>query len=964
MKFVIAFLIGVISTLVFSQEPLVIAINKNQGLSSNTVYNILQDKQGFIWLTSNDGLFKYDGASFKNYVAENQSSLAGSALQEDIYGRIWYQNFDGFLFYLHNGKLKQLANQSPVDYISQGITKKYVFAATENGISVYDLKNLKHKKTISIGDEFLINTFVSENDFYFISKSSIYKIDENLNKKFITNLPTGKTFWYITKFKKEILFVSRNNSSKQLFCLKNNKIVHFADFNFEQEILDFKSFGNNIWIFSADGVYIYEINKNKLIQKHHILKGKKITNGLIDNTGNYWFSSLLEGVFLIPDLKRQLIQTPTYKPLKIIKSGENFILGTKNHQLLETNCDFTKIKEINKGKTNSDVYYLFRDESNGNIFYSSNGSNLLVSGKNNQNISISFAVKEVEKIDEKFYIIAASGLVALYENPIKKTKFNSIWDELFLKNKDTLQSKFAPIITGLRSKSVVYDKINKKIYVATNKGLFVINSSFEKNEIRLNGNTLYCQKVVLIDNKLFALSSIGDLYEILGENKIKSLNRIFSFDSKSIRQLICSDSYLILRSNTKLKIFNKSTFKLINELNVSNFDIYDVYFDKNNFIVLTDKGILSLPNTHQTDKKNIIPKLIFNSIIADSKVYENYQNLSLSSFQDNVEIHFSLLNYGNRNESNLFYKINNKKWTSIENKNRILKFASLAPGNYSIKFKWFDKKNHIYKEQINFTIETPFYKEIWFISLCLVFIFALIFSYFRWQVSNLKNKNQLMLEKMTLEKNLSKSMLTSIKSQMNPHFFYNALNTIQSYIFLNDKKNASNFLSKFSNLTRMILEMSDKETITLSEELKALHLYLDLEKMRFDDAFEFDFQLDDKIDCDLCKIPSMLIQPYIENAIKHGLLHKDGNKRLEIKFSLENQILLVEIKDNGVGRKRAEELKKIKAVKYESFSSNANAKRLEILNKGLHFHVGFEIIDLYSNNQAVGTHVKLTIPIQ
>ncbi|MFN5416648.1 MAG: histidine kinase [Flavobacteriia bacterium] len=964
MKFVIAFLIGIISTLVFSQEPLAIAISKNQGLSSNTVYNILQDKKGFIWITTNDGLFRYDGFSFKPFANKNQSSLSGSALEEDAFGRIWYQNFDGFLFYTQKGKLKTLLNHKPVDYIPQGISKKHLFAACEEGIAVYDLQSLKRIKIFKLKNEFIQNTFVDSNKFYFIANSKIYCIDENLKQTLITNLPSEKTFWYLTKVKTGILLVSRNNSSKKIFCLKNGKLQTFADFNFKQEILAFKIIENRIWIFSANGVFIYACSNGKMQMVNHFLKGKKITNGIKDNTGKYWFSTLLEGAYLIPDLNRKLIYLADFKPLKLVKDGDGFLLGTKNHQLLSSNSDFSKIKVINEGSTNSDVYYIYKDHSNGNIFYSSNGANILIGGKSETNIPIHFAIKEVKKLDEKYYIFVASGLFGMYQNPLGKSGGLSTWDEVFFKNQDKVKPNFAPLMVGLRAKSLAFDKHRNRIYVATNKGLFKVNYKGNIKEIRLNGHSIYCQKLEFINNKLLALSSVGDLYEISENQKIKLINAKFDFNEKSIKQLTYINSHLILRSNSSVKVFESTKFKLITEVNISNFDVYDTYYDNVNFIILTDQGILSLSNNLNNFKHNSIPRLIINDVLVNNKVYKNFRDFNLKPSEDNVEINFSLLNYGNQNSNNLWYQLNNKKWVSIENNMRVLKFASLASGNYKIKFKWKDKVEHIYAEQINFTIQTPFYKEIWFLALCLFLTFALVYSYYRWQVSNLKNKNNLILEKMTLEKNLSKSMLTSIKSQMNPHFFYNALNTIQSYIFLNDKKNASNFLSKFSNLTRLILEMSDKETITLSEELKALHLYLDLEKMRFEEAFEFHFQIDKKIDCDLCRIPSMLIQPYIENAIKHGLLHKEGTKCLDIKFSLENQVLLVEIVDNGVGRKRAAELKHIKEIKHESFSTNANAKRLEILNKGLHLHVGFEIVDLFSENQASGTYVKLSIPIQ
>jgi LytS/YehU family sensor histidine kinase len=150
-------------------------------------------------------------------------------------------------------------------------------------------------------------------------------------------------------------------------------------------------------------------------------------------------------------------------------------------------------------------------------------------------------------------------------------------------------------------------------------------------------------------------------------------------------------------------------------------------------------------------------------------------------------------------------------------------------------------------------------------------------EYITW-VDKKMNKSKLMEEKFELEKELNRSVLTSIKSQLNPHFFYNALNTIQSFVYMDDRKNASNYLGRFSKLTRTILEMSEKETISLKEEIEALTLYLELEKMRFEDSFSFEMNYQG-VDAELENIPPMLIQPYVENAVKHGLLHKKGNKR-------------------------------------------------------------------------------------
>ena len=180
-------------------------------------------------------------------------------------------------------------------------------------------------------------------------------------------------------------------------------------------------------------------------------------------------------------------------------------------------------------------------------------------------------------------------------------------------------------------------------------------------------------------------------------------------------------------------------------------------------------------------------------------------------------------------------------------------------------------------------------------------------------------------------------MLSSIKAQMNPHFLFNALNTIQSYIYLNDKESAIMYTSKFSDLTRNILEMSTKDTITLDEEIKSLTLYLELEKMRFEDTFNYEVNIDRELNRDYIKIPSMLVQPYVENAIKHGLLHKKNNRVLKLTFKKENNLVVIIIDDNGIGRKRSQELNKIKNRMHQSFAMEANKKRLEILKNNFEF---------------------------
>jgi LytS/YehU family sensor histidine kinase len=216
-----------------------------------------------------------------------------------------------------------------------------------------------------------------------------------------------------------------------------------------------------------------------------------------------------------------------------------------------------------------------------------------------------------------------------------------------------------------------------------------------------------------------------------------------------------------------------------------------------------------------------------------------------------------------------------------------------------------------------------------------------------------------------LEKNLQHYILTSIRSQMNPHFFYNALNTIQAFIVSDDKKNAISYLGRFAKLTRTILEMSEKEKVSLKEEIMAIRLYLEIEKARFGEEFSFEIAIDPHLNEETIRIPSLLIQPYIENALKHGLLHKKGNKFLLIEFRKQENALMVGIEDNGIGRKKSAEINAQKPGNHRSFATQAIQRRIEILNEGKAKKINLDYIDKEDAfGTSTGTLVTLTLPLK
>lgn len=254
-----------------------------------------------------------------------------------------------------------------------------------------------------------------------------------------------------------------------------------------------------------------------------------------------------------------------------------------------------------------------------------------------------------------------------------------------------------------------------------------------------------------------------------------------------------------------------------------------------------------------------------------------------------------------------------------------------------------------------------------------VIIGVTFLSYFLFSRYKTKKQNELLKVKLSeaektieAEKKATDSELKALKSQMNPHFIFNALNSIQEQFMYGDKLKGNEQLGNFTYLTRQILTVSGKKQIPLSLEIEILTKYLELEKMRFQNDFEFNISFSDKIDEDYVQLPPMMIQPFVENSIKHGLLHKEGLKKLSVYFDLDTkeEFMLCTIEDNGIGRERSAEIRAGNANKHVSFSTVSIEQRLELLNSNLKLNDLIIYNDLKDERgKAKGTKVEIKIPL-
>lgn len=937
-----------------------IHLTKANGLPSNEVYNIHQDKKGYIWIASEDGLCRYDGKYFKPYHNALMSSKAGSYIKEDQQGRIWYGNFDGRIFYVEHDSLKNFQTPYlmtiPGEFSLIGDTISFIERnQVLRGIDIRTNKEIYSKKI----NYFYSNLFQHERQFQIITDQGIDLYNSNFTK--ILTIPiTGNKYlqkaieynqgyytymiyegelnvFYMKDGIKKVIYASRNNSYVQGFYLIDKKL----------------------WLLKKDGILLIDIESNKT---ETLFEGESVSHVFKDNNGYVWISTNYNGIYIInPNIKTKDYSTSSFN-FKFLKA-DNCIL---------TYDDVGRIYDISKNMSSpifslpikNQIYKIveIQHEPNNELLKSARDYAFFKYNQRNY-LAISSGIKDIEVIDEKYAAISISGMFGLVNYHV--SDFKSPWDSIFTSNKIDENNNWGQpgtshLFNDVRAKSVAYDNNNHQLYFATNIGLFNTTPITTK-EVRFEENKIFASTLVSFQDNVFCLLNNGDILYIRNQHIEKIELGVDKFNIRKIKKI--NNSLLLIGDQ---HIFS---FAVNNDFNTKRIAFKQIHINQpiaelNDIEVIEDKYYLSFPNqlyivdTNQSYQHVSLPFFV-TGITSNKRKLENKDQFNFTANENDITIHFSILNY--YKTSMVFeYKINDENWKPLESTNRSINLASLSSGSYQIQFKL---NNMLMKEDVRFTINKPWYLQIWFIGLTLLSLISFGYLVYRQRIQASNKENKVLLEKTKLEKDLRQSLLSSIKSQMNPHFLFNALNTIQSYIITEDKEKASNYLSKFSKLTRKILDMSDKETISLQEEIDALILYVELEKMRFDDLnFTIEFEKD--IVANELLIPSMIIQPYVENAIKHGLLHKKGDKQLFIKVRKTSDYLMIQIEDNGIGRKQSEMINRNKSDNHRSFASNANLKRIELLNAEKN-EIGVEYADkLCSDGESAGTIVNIKLPIK
>ena len=934
-----------------AQQPYSYSITTEQGLPSREVYRIVQDDDGFIWIGCNAGLFRYDGEVFKPYRNAKQTGRAMSNLKFDPQGRLWCGSFTGQLFFVENDSLHLFTDWS--EHEKQ--FPQYCFGAdgqvwvtSDSGLYVLSAQgkvlqtalfpsNARHAYRGVESVECLPNGDIiaySQHNGAFIVRDG--KAHWMPMQSELAGMLDGRCFFSITKDGTQALLDPERKGPRAWVVVRNDSLLLKEKIPFEERINYLSTSSNGqLWMCMNAGARLMGATTT-------YFPTDRISDVIVDCEGSMWATSLENGIRIVPTLDVQYYP----KEQSALKDANLSTLGVDadGHILLG---HFSGRVSMFDQKSKKVTLLLQPDaarhraverivvDKEGNTIIPRGPLLFLPSKKENM---VGANAKDVQPWSADTLLIA------------------TIYGLNFLPLKTADVSQRVLLREGACRKVVVGK--DRTIWAAFKDGLFVGKreslASFIHNKERVFAADLIADGaggvwIATIAKGVVHCEANGAITELTTTNGLASNTTRALF--------LANDTLWVAHDKGIDRVVNGKCahFGLLDGLNVT--EANDIIVHHGQVLVATHDGLVTFLTA--LDPMNATPpRLRLMELRVRDSIFSASDLLHLDHSQNELQMDIAVLAFRCRGAAVVRYRMLglDTVWTQqMGNRTEVL-FRALPPGNYIFEAVAENEDGVPSLERISLPIfiAQPYWQTWWFLGLMLLLVAAIVSGLFMLRIRQIRRKA-------ALEKQVAVSQLTALKAQMNPHFLFNALNSIQELILQKDVANGLKYLGKFGSLTRQILETSGQEQVTLQAEVDMLSNYLELEKLRFGDSFSYTLDISTDIDPEGILIPPMLIQPYVENALKHGLLHRQTDRRLSITFRMEGEILNVTVTDNGIGRKAASEIVKRQSG-HRSFSTSATAKRLELLRTQHGAHGRVETRDMVENGVALGTEVHLRIP--
>jgi ligand-binding sensor domain-containing protein len=948
----------------YAQYPFYFQITSEEGLPSNEVYSIIQDKKGFIWIGCDAGIYKYDGIRFIPYKSDKQQSKSLSGLCESESGRIYCYSFKGQVFYIENDSLFELThsfekisciisdNQGNIWFnhpfgISQFIEKenKWINYSSKNWTNKIDVENFTFNSKLNKDGSF---SFISSTGLVKYRHGKFELSEFNYEKHGLTagnflNIETEKQSWLFS-FKGGIVYKNadgtfkKHESKKLTAALSNRKITNLIYLQ------------NKIWITTYSGLLIYN-PENDVTEIYY--PDLAISNCIIDREKNIWLTTLQNGILRIPDFEflvwnKENSGLQHDKLYKITHFGDSIFFATVDGYVGILNTKTQEIKTY-ESEIKGDIQQLYFDNNTKTLYFTINNNLFFIENEKVKSVNnLFYPLKAMLHVNNEYFLCSSFG-THLYSS---------------LNN-----TKHPILLTNEWSRNIHYNQKYQTLWIGTNNGLL----AFNKLNNTWTQTATFLKKTQIIsfyfsenEEQLFAITFKGEIYRVEKNTISKIAELPLNVQANQIR---CVNNELICATNRGLWIYhlkNKTWRNISKADGLATDNIQQLCIVKKSIWLASGNGLQKIPL--QNGNISVKGKLYIKNFLVNGKAIDILKPIKLN-YNQSLSIQPQASAYKSNGQFKYAYRINllDSSWSIFPGNTEQIDILKLPSGEITIELKLIDHKGVDSENSIvlSVSVNPPFWQKWWFYVLIALVVLSASYFIFRKRITLMQARQVKEIERINLENELRLTQQSALKAQMNPHFIFNVLNSIKGFIYENDKKNAASYLSNFADLIRKILELSNSPYVKLEQELEALELYIKLEAMLLHKDFSYSIQVDKNIDSSAIQIPALIIQPYVENAFKHGLRHKEGNKELNILLSKPNHNLLqIEIEDNGIGREAAEKINTANTKKHESFASTAIEKRINLLNHEKEGIIGVEFIDLkQENNLPAGTKVVLRITL-
>ncbi len=950
----------------------------SDGLPGNSIKCLYKASDGLMWIGTETGLCILDGKEFK-IIGEEQGLKYNLIwkITEDANKNIWlstYGNgivkFDGKKFINYNKKNGLINDAVRTLYCYK--KENWMLFGTENGLSIFDgkkFKNIKFK-TNNWSKKFQVN-FISEYNnkiLFSIDYENLYEIqinDKNIDNVTVHKFKNLKTQNYSGFIHKDNFFNLNFFNQLEALNLKLNQKVIFekSPIIWDYTVDNYDNIYTACWDVNTPTGGVFKLQNRKLtdLSKEFNLPTSQFWCLYFDkNTEQLWAGSVDKGLFVL-DLsqkisflnKRELgLDKPEINNFYIDKNGDfwyggnNFIakknlkgsisvltnekLTNQISKLIKNRFD-SKINDvkITLQKSKSFVCNSIKKDASGTIWAMTNYG--LIALDNRLNIIKFQYIAETSGVFDfidKENILLSQNYYFGYKIPIKNL------------------NEFKKIL--YKGKPIEFDatkicKTKQGLWIASySKGLFL----FEKGKLKSMNDLgfLYDKNITEVfedENQNIIIGTVsGKIYFSRWKNQKLSHLKILSPDKDLIGNSIFfirkyNDYYFIgtNRGITILKDFEIYKFIDLSEnLTQTRYTDAQIDYKRKQLILSNENGLINL-DLEKVLKQQIVNSPIYiKSIRINQKEFPLSRTLNLEHAQNNLEITFNSNNLYNAIKNRYRYKIIGltNTWSSYTSENNI-KLFGLSSGKYQlvIEGKNIGTNEFIAPITMSITINPPFWQTSWFLGFVFLVVTFVMYMYVKRKIKNIKHKAE-------LEKRIAETKLQALQSQMNPHFVFNAMNSIQNFVIDNQTDDALWYMGEFSKLMRQTLDFSSKTTIRLEEEIDYLKRYIELENLRRKYKVEYILTVEKSIDVQEVQIPPMLIEPLVENIFVHAFDNTTKEGKFDIGFKLIEDKLICTITDNGKGfDKRLKSSKGIKLIEERlrllenSLPSTLNIEKLE-----------------------------------